>query len=180
MKYMESTTQQSSEESEATRYHESAIFNQYSSLLGNVKKTLITKPKINKPASSFVHHQHRRPVQQVRSKAQKSTKQSREIKNPYLNFAFRPKPIVAAKRIYDNPARKQLIQREQDDYMEFVEYPTPQLATQFIGGVNPYLHVGRFNETEIDWTKLQNEEEDDIEQQESSIQQEENFDWQVI
>lgn len=142
------TTNEFSRESEELRDTGNNLKSKYGHLQTNIRKSLQVsfKPKPVPSCNSF-HQQTRKNT------ANKDTFKETSDDQNNINYIgvsyFRATPTTAARLIYDSPAKQEMYHDIMEGYCEYLQYPSPTDTYLYEGQVDPVLHIGKFEQMEI-------------------------------
>ncbi|OHS95020.1 hypothetical protein TRFO_10727 [Tritrichomonas foetus] len=136
-----------SNESTSIRQNEGSLDTRFLGLQNTVRKTLIVKPRLKTGQIYNAHppHVHKAPPKPPEAE---DTLFSHN-KNPHKNHAFHAKPTFAASRIYQSPATQKMYEDILYGYADYLDHPTPSGMIQYESQIDPVLHVGTFENDEL-------------------------------
>ena len=71
----------------------------------------------------------------------------------FRNYALPKSSNYGPQKYYNSITTQRFVAEQVVEFMEQVANPDPSLAPLYQGGVDPVLHVGEFNDLEINWQK---------------------------
>lgn len=144
------------------RDKEKSLDNNFKSLQGGVKKSILNanRPNFTKNQMSAMKQRHRlhpdeRPLPRPTFSEDNETVEEESMKPmpfPTRHYALRAQPSKIPERFYKPKAREQLQEDRLELIDEYMKYPTPNIAKNLDGRVDPVLHVGVFDPNELHWT----------------------------
>lgn len=150
-----------SNESNTIRYNEGNLDTRFVGLRSTVKKSLIMKPK-PRAESSFLpnspnnphppriinrsHISHSLPIS---APSQKKTNLLPSYPQQPVKKRYPAKPTIAAHRIYQSHATQKFYEDILYGYVDYLENPTPSGFIQYESQIDPVLHVGPFQDNEL-------------------------------
>ena len=153
-----------SNESVLIRNNEVNLNRRFAGLQDTVRRTIITKPKPKTTSSTITaitpFNQH--PSHIVNSNLYRSKSVNTKTKPSSLNQkAILPKHKIpnknitpplkpnAAERIYKSPATQKMYEDILYGYADYLSHPTPAGVIQYESQIDPVLHVGSFDYSEV-------------------------------
>ncbi|EAX98276.1 hypothetical protein TVAG_090520 [Trichomonas vaginalis G3] len=123
------------------------------------RSALVFHPKRN--PSQTLSHSSSTPLKRLEPlKPLKNENESENVHNnpfPYdnrptfMNYALPRQPCVGANRIFNSVAARRFVNSEIETFIDQAENPNPSLSPLYAPSVDPVLHIGDFNELEINW-----------------------------
>lgn len=147
------TTDEFSRESDTIRTTGTTLSSKYGTLQHIVKKSLVKRT-----SQSSMSNQNSHPYPVKRSGALQKTFGSDDQPPPSIipeaplrSTAFHAKPTTAAKLAYDPPGKQRMYEEIIEGYYDYLQNPTPAGSQMYDGQVDPFLHVGTFEESDYNW-----------------------------
>lgn len=71
----------------------------------------------------------------------------------FFNYALPKQPCIGANRVYNSLAARRFVNNEIATFIDQAENPSPSISPLYAPSIDPILHIGRFNDLEINWNK---------------------------
>lgn len=69
----------------------------------------------------------------------------------FMNYVLPSQPCTLANRVYNSVATRKFVNSELNNFLDQVENPNPSISPLYEPSVDPILHIGQFNDVEINW-----------------------------
>lgn len=143
------------------RLKEQNLDNNFKDLQTGVKSSLLYRnQKVSKVYESPLAMRRRLfpserplPLPPIKKRQAQSDMALRPAPFPTRHYALKARPCEAAKRFYRPKALLQRQEEKLEQIDDFMKCPSPEIAASLNGTVDPALHIGTFNDSELKWSE---------------------------
>lgn len=115
-------------------------------------KKASSQPMSHSTSVNLHKYEKLKPLENENSNQQANTNPFPYADRPtFLNYALPKQPCIGANRCYNSVASRRFVNSEIETFIDQVENPNPSLSPLYAPSVDPILHIGEFNELEINW-----------------------------